>query len=219
MNNELSGQFFLPQYVYHGTVSKCIKGFERRILDKSFWRPTDRDFGAGFYTTISEKQAKDWAFKAAMKDPDIYSNPAVLKIQIIPMNLPKEIRSLIFLGHTSPEWTKFIIDHRLECLSGYCPCGVGQHPEIVVGQMADNKMDIVLEDFERLDYSLTGEDKYEWFYEKITRNYRRRKLDALELGNQIVFCDDNLNEALLLYSSSTYDTNKKGWVEHEYETN
>ncbi|MNJ56214.1 hypothetical protein D3C77_517470 [compost metagenome] len=201
--------------MYHGTLTKYVDGFHNRILDKKWWRATDRDFGAGFYTTISLKQAKTWALQSAEKDLDMDAQGAVLKIEINPHHFPQNLKSLIFLGDTSPEWVQFIIDHRYECYEGYDPCGEDLHPSLIVGQMADNKMDIVRDRFKRLAQQPTGKAKYDWFYHQIVQDKFDHILDALELGNQITFCDESLNKALILSHYFTYDNIRKEWVEHE----
>lgn len=110
--------------------------------------------------------------------------------------------------------TKFIVDHRYECDEhGNDPCGEENHPAIVIGQMADNKMDIIRDQYIRQQHEIL-EDKYDWFADNITKDKEGRRLDAMELGNQIAFCDDKLNDLLKLDSYFTFDTNKKEWERH-----
>lgn len=47
--------------VFHGTT----KEFEKIDLGKSRNR---RDFGMGFYTTILENQAKEWAYRLSLRE-------------------------------------------------------------------------------------------------------------------------------------------------------
>lgn len=47
--------------VFHGTTKK----FDKIDLKKSHNR---RDFGMGFYTTILENQAKEWAYRLSLRD-------------------------------------------------------------------------------------------------------------------------------------------------------
>lgn len=54
-----------PQRLYHGTIGNLVSMFLARLLDSRYWRP-GRDFGEGFYTTISAAQARNWARRAAM---------------------------------------------------------------------------------------------------------------------------------------------------------
>lgn len=67
MDNSLGGQLVLPRYVFHATLKEYAPALKKKVLDKSWWRKTDRDFGAAVHTTISFDQEKDWAIKAEEK--------------------------------------------------------------------------------------------------------------------------------------------------------
>lgn len=210
--NGLSGQLQFPRYVYHATITRFIAPLKDRLLNRAHWRTTDRDFGPAFYTTISFNQAADWARKAEEKQ--IGGIGCVLKIQCFPERYEGFSNVLAFLGDTNPLWTRFIVDHRYECDErGHDPCGQGHHPAIVVGQMADNKMDVVKDEYEQKKEQIL--DKYSYFYEQITKDKHGRRLDALQLGNQIAFCDEGLNEFLSLISYFTYDEDREEWVEYD----
>ncbi|MCD1258399.1 DUF3990 domain-containing protein [Paenibacillus athensensis] len=211
LHNGLNGPFIFPRYVYHATVASCIAPLKERLLSRAYWRATDRDFGPAFYTTISFEQAASWASKAEEKQ--IGEIGCIVKIQCFPERYSGFNNVLAFLGDTNPLWTQFIVDHRYECDErGSDPCGPA-HPAIVIGQMADNKMDIVKDEYDRNQTQIM--DKYSFFYERMTRDKHGRRLDALQLGNQIAFCDEGMNELLSLISYFTYDENREEWVEHD----
>lgn len=55
--------------LFHGTVSD----FDKVVLEKSHNR---RDFGMGFYTTLLEQQAKEWAYRLSLREKEKkYYNP------------------------------------------------------------------------------------------------------------------------------------------------
>lgn len=212
-----SGQIALPTVVYHGTLLRYIPGYRSRVLDSSYWRKRDRDFGPGFYTTISFNQAADWALKAEEKSAEVGAFDevgSILKIRILPEAYPEFNNCLVFLSESNVHWTRFIVDHRLECREdGFDPCGSGNHPAIIIGQMADNKMDTVYKKFSKIQHTI--DDKYEWFFSEITQNKHGSSLDSLQLGNQITFCDPGMNELLQAESYFVFDQRRKEWIEHD----
>lgn len=110
--------------LYHGTVAD----FEQILLLKSHNR---RDFGVGFYTTILEKQAKEWAYRLSLREKKkqyyvyqyIFRESDNLKV--------KRFDSL------NKEWLEFIKDNRSK--------GGLQHSyDVVIGPVADdNTMETV----------------------------------------------------------------------------
>lgn len=130
--------------LFHGTVSD----FDAIVLEKSHNR---RDFGTGFYTTILEKQAKEWGYRLSLREKKdkyyiyryIFRETASMKI--------KRFDSL------NREWLEFIKKNR--------SVGGLQHDnDIVIGPVADdNTMETVQlysagiltadEAIERLKYS------------------------------------------------------------------
>ncbi len=148
------------------------------------------------------------------EEKTIGATGCILKIQCYPERFPGFNNCLAFLRETNPQWTKFIVDHRYKCDEhGKDPCGRGNHPAIVIGQMADNKMDIVKDEYDQRSDEIM--DIYGYFSECMIRDKRGQRLDALKLGNQIAFCDEGLNELLSVVSYLTYDEKRKEWVEHE----
>ncbi|MCR8644993.1 DUF3990 domain-containing protein [Paenibacillus sp. N1-5-1-14] len=209
--SSIGGQLLLPKYVFHGTTSSVLPAMSGRLLNSKYWRKTDRDFGAAFYTTISFRQAADWAIRQEMYQ--IGAVGCVVKIHIHPELLPNELKGLVFAGETNEEWIRFIVDHRYDCdEEGYDPCGEA-HPSLIIGPMADNKIDVVRAEFAKQQSNLNN--KYNWFYQWMTREYTdHRRLDAMELGNQIAFCNEALNDALTLESYFQYDGKRKEWIEY-----
>lgn len=215
LEHSFQGHLLLPHFIYHGTLTKFVPSFRDRVLDNSWWAKTDRDFGCAFYTTISLEQAKDWALRAVKKSGDPLAEAAVIKIRIDPQIYAGHSNCLVFIGDTNPNWCRFIVDHRLECTEDdQDPCGHGKHPAIIVGQMADNKMDLVHKEFQALGTNVPI-DKYAWYYEKITQNKEGTSLDALELGNQIAFCDPGMNEMFSLTSYYILDEAGEEWIEYD----
>lgn len=190
----------------------CVPALRKRLLDKSFWTPIDRDFGPAFYTTISFNQAVEWAINFQRKNPGELG--CVIKIEVKhDEDFPGISNSLVFLSDTHPDWVRFIVDHRYECDErGADPCGNSNHPPIVVGPMADNKMDLVHTEYKRLGIPL--EDKYQWYYKQITHSKEQMKLDSLKLGNQIAFCEEVFDELLNFESYYLFDAGRKEWIEY-----
>lgn len=69
-----------PQLLYHGTTSNTVQSFGQKLLNSPYWRP-GKDFGEGFYTTISLAQARKWSHKAA-KESWEGGRPCVLVVEL-----------------------------------------------------------------------------------------------------------------------------------------
>lgn len=110
--------------LFHGTVFD----FDQILLNKSHNR---RDFGRGFYTTLLEQQAKDWAYRLSLREQKkkyyvyqyIFQEAELLQI--------KKFASL------DKEWLEFIKENRSK--------GGLQHSyDVVIGPVADdNTMETV----------------------------------------------------------------------------
>lgn len=213
MSTNRHGTIRFPKFLYHGTMLKNVPHFRERILDSAFWNPIDRDFGAAFYTTISFKQAVDWAVAFEMKNPG--ETGCILKIEVRYEQFPSDpSKYIVFLSDTNPEWVNFIVDHRLECKdSGLDPCGKSNHPSIIIGPMADNKMNDVHALYESMSNIIT--DKYSWYYDQITMDKQQRKLDSLELGNQIAFSDENFDKWLIFKEYYVFNEEEGKWIDYE----
>ncbi|WP_138753242.1 DUF3990 domain-containing protein [Paenibacillus sinopodophylli] len=192
-----------PQLLYHGTTSDTVQSFGRKLLNSPYWRP-GKDFGEGFYTTISIAQARKWSHKAA-KESWSGSKPCVLVIEFA--SVPERVEPLLFLSD-SPAWASFIYAHRRATVKGEDPCGI--HPDIIIGPMADNDTGKIVHKAVQL------EKDEQWFYEQITVSRKGRKLDSLRLGNQVVFCSERWESHVKLVGWHIYTGSR--WVYHESES-
>ena len=188
-----------PQILYHGTTDDLLPHFRQKLLNARYWRP-GRDFGEGFYTTISSDQARKWAVKSAM-DRFERVNPCVLEIEL--HSLPADFTPLVFLSD-SLAWAKFILDHRMTTRKGEDPCL--RHPDLIVGPMADSDTGKIVKDCVNLNKDI------HWFYDQIVRSPRGRRLDSLRLGNQVVFANEQWERHVRLVG---YHVQMKGrWISH-----
>jgi hypothetical protein len=193
-------EIITPQRLFHGTTDNLVPSFQKKLLNSQYWRAA-RDFGEGFYTTISIKQAKIWALKAAEKYVGD-ARPCVLEIELI--SVPSTFEPLVFLSD-SLNWADFILRHRKVLKKGEDPCKI--HPDIIIGPMADNDTGKILEQCVQLNKDV------HWFYDQITRSARGRRLDALRLGNQVVFSSEKWSSSLRL---TGYHIQSRGrWIYHE----
>ncbi|XID94641.1 hypothetical protein ACF3MZ_09065 [Paenibacillaceae bacterium WGS1546] len=103
----------------------------------------------------------------------------------------------------SKEWAKYIYDHRVVPLKKDTVDPCTRHAHIVIGPMADADTGKIVQDGVRLKKDAS------WFMDKITRNSANRRLDGLELGNQIAFCDERL--APMLRLSGAYLFQGRRW--------
>ena len=110
--------------LYHGTT----KFFETVDLSKSHNR---RDFGMGFYTTILENQAKEWAYRLSLREK---TNIYYVNQYSYEENYSLQIKR--FDGLTE-EWLEFIKENRSKG-------GLQHNYDIVIGPVADdNTMETV----------------------------------------------------------------------------
>lgn len=110
--------------VFHGTVAD----FSEIVLEKSYNR---RDFGTGFYTTLLEQQAKEWAYRLSLREHR--------KIYYVYQYIFKESSALKVKRFDSlnKEWLEFIKENRLRG-------GIQHDYDIVIGPVADdNTMETV----------------------------------------------------------------------------
>ncbi|MDY3908170.1 MAG: DUF3990 domain-containing protein [Eubacterium sp.] len=111
--------------VFHGTIAR----FEKVELTRSHNR---RDFGMGFYTTILESQAKEWAYRLRLREKaDEYFVNQYSFEEDSSLNIKR------FDG-LNLEWLEFIKENRSK--------GGLQHKyDVVIGPVADdNTMETVL---------------------------------------------------------------------------
>lgn len=183
-----------PQRLYHGTTDQFVQSFQKKLLNAQYWRP-GRDFGEGFYTTISAEQARKWAVQGAAKHIQEV-HPCVLEIEL--HTVPLRMEPLVFLSD-SFQWAKFIFEHRNAMKKGQDPCT--SHPDIIIGPMADNDTGKIMNECVHLNKDV------HWFYDQITRSMRGRRLDPMRLGNQVVFSSEHWNQSLRLIG---YHVQNKG---------
>ncbi len=104
--------------LFHGTVSD----FDKVVLEKSHNR---RDFGMGFYTTLLEQQAKEWAYRLSLREKEkkyyvyqyLFKQSDTLKIQ--------RFDSL------NKDWLEFIKENRVKG-------GIQHDNDVVIGPVADD---------------------------------------------------------------------------------
>lgn len=110
--------------LYHGTT----KYFEKIDLTMSHNR---RDFGMGFYTTILEKQAKEWAYRLSLRE-----KTRIYYVNQYAYEENDSLRVKRFDGLTE-EWLNFIKENRSKG-------GLQHNYDIVIGPVADdNTMETV----------------------------------------------------------------------------
>ncbi|MBW7473123.1 DUF3990 domain-containing protein [Paenibacillus oenotherae] len=190
-----------PQRLYHGTTDNLLPSFQTKLLNSQYWRP-GRDFGEGFYTTISAGQARKWAYKAMRGSLQGAVRACVLEIEL--HAIPDPCHPLIFLSD-SLAWAEFIMLHRLVERKGTDPCD--RHPDIIIGPMADSDTGKIIKEALQLN-----KDAH-WFYEQITRTMRGRRLDSLLLGNQVVFSSESWESSLKLVGYNIYMGGR--WIYHD----
>ncbi|MNE53519.1 hypothetical protein D3C80_1482520 [compost metagenome] len=179
-----------------------MSSFEQKLLNSPYWRP-GKDFGEGFYTTISIEQARKWSHKAAKACWD-GGRPCVLVVELA--SVPEQVDPLLFLSD-SPAWASFIYAHRKASVKGIDPCEA--HPDLIIGPMADNDTGKIVHKAVQLN-----KDE-QWFYEQITMSRKGRRLDSLRLGNQVVFCSERWEAHLKLVGYYIYTGSR--WMYHESE--
>lgn len=110
--------------LHHGTVHD----FQTVDLQKSHNR---RDFGKGFYTTILESQAKEWAYRMRLR---VHAKEYYVYQYLFTENPELNVKRFYALDE---EWLEFIKKNRIK--------GDIQHPyDVVIGPVADdNTMETV----------------------------------------------------------------------------
>lgn len=110
--------------LFHGTVSV----FDEVLLGKSHNR---RDFGTGFYTTLLEQQAKEWAYRLSLREKT--------KQYYVYQFIFQEIDALKIrrFDALNKEWLEFIKENRSKG-------GLQHEYDVVIGPVADdNTMETV----------------------------------------------------------------------------
>lgn len=156
--------------LYHGTT----KYFDNVDLSKSHNR---RDFGMGFYTTILENQAKEWAYRLSLRE-----RTKVYYINQYSFNEKDSLQIRRFEGLTE-EWLEFIKENRSKG-------GLQHRYDVVIGPVADdNTMETV-----QLYISgiLTGKEAVE-------------RLRYNKVNNQVSFHSDEAIKCLKLIRRERYE--------------
>nr|WP_273386999.1 DUF3990 domain-containing protein [Cohnella zeiphila] len=209
----------MPNQVFHGTQMKAIPGIRQKPINKAYCR-ANKDFGSGFYTTIDLYQATRWArksiddviaFNRKMGQP-LISNisegelPAVAVLNCEPDGNNLDIPVHDFRAE-SKEWADFILKHRFDSSNVSCNCSL--HPDIVCGVMADNNTGDIIAKFRKENRQIDNPADLKWFWERITLSQEGRRLIGLELGDQIAFLNEDLNEMLTVKGYYKYNLSKR----------
>lgn len=163
---EESSEFIL----FHGTTAD----FDKVILEKSHNR---RDFGTGFYTTILEQQAKEWAYRLSLREKSskyyvyqfVFRESDTLKIH--------RFTSL------SKEWLEFIKDNRSKG-------GVQHKYDIVIGPVADDNT------METVQLYIAG---------ILTADEAVERLKYNKVNNQVSFHTEKALQSLKLVGRTSYE--------------
>jgi hypothetical protein len=211
--NPFITRFVLPEFLYHGTTMAAVlhpDGFVKKLINQEFMRnprSNDRDFGTGFYTTIDFRQAAEWARRKMLavwesgKDIHYYTEeelPVIVQIRCIQADVPQKIEVLDFRGE-GDAWSDFILTHRIGSQLNNCHCiqfnGL-PHPQIVCGPMADNDTGQVIAQFKQEGREWENADDRRWFRQQITQTNDGILQSGLELGDQIAWFGEDLNNFL-----------------------
>jgi len=203
----------LPKILYHGTSFPAIKGIREKPINSAFWKK-DKDFGAGFYTTIDLFQSTRWARKPIDTAVKAYlleleekgfaeyeldfkqeQLPAVAVLECNSAAYTDIVNVVDFRGECR-EWAHFILRHRDSSDVHSCSCE--RHADIVCGIMADNDTGEIIKEFKNSNRQLDNEEDLNWFWKRIVQTKHGKVLNGLELGDQIAFFDERLNSMLQL---------------------
>lgn len=147
----MSNQFKkIPSRVYHGTTSNHIESLNKGIDVNVVGGNKRPDFGRGFYTTTSPKQAGKQAIRKAEahnnKRPDIFKVEPVIvtfevnfeELQSLTSLKPNEPTSLIF-DDPDKSWGEFVLNNRKFNPNLNLPHNIDQKYHFVFGPLADGK--------------------------------------------------------------------------------
>jgi hypothetical protein len=118
--------------------------------------------------------------------------------------IPKHFIPQVFLG-ISASWGEYIFAHRIITRKNEDPCI--EHADLIIGPMADNDTGKIVQNAVSLNKD------HHWFYDKITRSVQGKRLDALRLGNQVVFSSERWESSLRLVGYYIYAGRR--WMYHE----
>ena len=156
--------------LYHGTAAD----FEQISLSKSHNR---RDFGIGFYTTILEKQAKEWGYRLSLREKK--------KQYYVYQYIFRESDNLRVkrFNALDKEWLEFIKENRSK--------GGLQHSyDVVIGPVADDNT------METVQLYLTG---------ILTANEAVERLKYNQVNNQVSFHTEKALRSLQFIRRERYE--------------
>ena len=156
--------------LYHGTAAD----FEQISLRKSHNR---RDFGIGFYTTILEKQAKEWGYRLSLREKK--------KQYYVYQYIFRESDNLRVkrFNALDKEWLEFIKENRSK--------GGLQHSyDVVIGPVADDNT------METVQLYLTG---------ILTANEAVERLKYNQVNNQVSFHTEKALRSLHFIRRERYE--------------
>ena len=156
--------------LYHGTAAD----FEQISLRKSHNR---RDFGIGFYTTILEKQAKEWGYRLSLREKK--------KQYYVYQYIFRESDNLRVkrFNALDKEWLEFIKENRSK--------GGLQHSyDVVIGPVADDNT------METVQLYLTG---------ILTANEAVERLKYNQVNNQVSFHTEKALRSLQFIRRERYE--------------
>lgn len=156
--------------LFHGTVAD----FETVLLSKSHNR---RDFGTGFYTTLLEDQAKQWAYRLSLRE----SKNKYFVYQFL-FNESESLNVKRF-NNMDVEWLEFVKENRIK--------GGLQHSyDVVIGPVADDNT------METVQLYMSG---------ILSSTEAVERLKYNKLNNQVSFHTEKALELLKLVGRTTYE--------------
>jgi Protein of unknown function (DUF3990) len=135
--------------VYHGTTSRHAGVILAHGVQVSFGRAA-ADFGSGFYTTTSERQARSWAWHLANQDPN--GTPAVVAFEVSREALAGlETLSFVRGDYEAEDFWSFVV---------HCRSGANTHTrvsaqfyDVVAGPVAGAwKQRVQLHDYDQISF-------------------------------------------------------------------
>lgn len=156
--------------LFHGTTAV----FDKVLLEKSHNR---RDFGKGFYTTILERQAKDWAYRLSLREKKkeyyVYTFSFLESPEL-------NIRRFTAMDG---EWLEFIKENRSKG-------GIQHKYDVVIGPVADDN---------------TMETVQLYIAQTLSKEEAVNRLKYSQINNQISFHTEKALETLRFLERVNYE--------------
>lgn len=125
------------------------------------------DFGTGFYTTLNEEQAKDFALKTYRRRGR-QGLPTVNRYEFDEEQAKEALRILVF-SQPDASWLEFVVDNRRHGRSADCKA------DVIIGPVANDDV------FEAVALYETGQ---------IDEETAIKRFKVKELFNQVLFCNE-----------------------------